>query len=193
MKAPAPDENPSDENPSNELATARLRLRPMRGSDIARTVEVLGDLEVSRRLSRVPHPYTERDARAFLEILARGRADGSIDHFAISLLRDPLETQIGAIGVHDEGDGGTAEVGYWIAPEHWNRGIAREALAAVVRHAFRERSPPRTVLRSAVFATNPASARVLEACGFAQVGETVQRSLATGRDEPSLLFELRRA
>lgn len=175
------------------LITERLCLRPMREADIAATVEALGDLAVSRKLSRVPHPYTEQDAREFLEMIARGRAEGSSEHFAIALRDDPLDRQVGAIGLHGARGSGEAEVGYWIAPSHWNRGLAREALAAVVRHAFFARTPPLSVLSAHAFHANPASARVLESCGFIPVDAGVRtRCRATGIEEPCTRHELRR-
>jgi RimJ/RimL family protein N-acetyltransferase len=175
------------------LITERLCLRPMRVSDIAAMVEALGDLVVSRNLSRVPHPYTERDARDFLEMIARGRVEGSSEHFAIALRDDPLDRQVGAIGLHGAAGSGDAEVGYWIAPAHWNRGFAREALAAVVRHAFFARTPPLSVLSAHAFHANPASARVLESCGFVPVDASIRmRCSATGVEEPCTRHELRR-
>ena len=55
---------------------------------------------------------------------------------------------------------GHREVGYWIAKEHWGRGIATEALAQFLRV---ERTRP---LQAWVAVHNAASARVLEKCGF---------------------------
>jgi RimJ/RimL family protein N-acetyltransferase len=175
------------------LSTGRLSLRPMRGGDLAATIAALDDLEVSRRLARVPHPYTEADARAFLDLVARGRADGAVDHFVIVLRSDPAETPIGAIGVHGAPGSPVAEVGYWIARPHWRQGYAREALAAVVRRAFFDRTRPLEVLCASVHETNLASRRVLESCGFIEVGRCESQCLATGEAVPSLQFELRRA
>lgn len=173
------------------LSTPRLVLRPMRESDVAFTAAVLGDLEVSRRLARVPHPYTEIDARAWLAEVHRLRREAVLDHFMIDLADGQA---VGAIGLHADGPDATdAEVGYWIAPAHWNRGYAREALGAVVRHAFEARAPRLAVLHARAQRANPASIRVLEACGFTEEQATVCRSAATGTDEPALRFTLRRA
>ena len=163
----------------------------MEEGDVEPTVVGLGDLEVSRRLARVPHPYLERDARAFLAILVEGRATGEIDHFVIDLKAGPRA--IGAIGVHGSGtDDGVAELGYWIARPHWNRGYAREAAMAMIRRSFLERDPPLSRLVSRVHRDNPASSRVLASCGFVVIGEEESSSLATGRVEPSVVYELRR-
>jgi len=177
------------------LTTERLLLRPMRATDIDATVAALNDLEVSRRLARVPHPYTERDARAFLAIVERGRADGAMEHFVVVRRDDPMDEAIDAIGVHGEPDAcviGVAEVGYWIARPHWGNGYAREALAAVVRRSFFTRTPPLTLLTSHVHETNRASMRVLVACGFVETGSRIASCAATGVDVPAIEFELHR-
>jgi ribosomal-protein-alanine N-acetyltransferase len=174
------------------LSTERLLLRPMRAADVDATVAALDDLEVSRRLARVPHPYTERDARLFLEIVERGRADGAMDHFVIVRADDDDDRPIGAIGVHGEPGATVAEVGYWIARPHWGNGYAREALAAVVRRSFFTRTPPLTLLTSHVHETNRASMRVLVACGFVETGSRIASCAATGVDVPAIEFELHR-
>ncbi len=50
-----------------ELLTERLYLRPPAAVDAAAIIAIVGDWEVARRLSRVPHPYTHADFRVFLE------------------------------------------------------------------------------------------------------------------------------
>ncbi|MCC7388949.1 MAG: GNAT family N-acetyltransferase [Phycisphaerales bacterium] len=55
-------------------------------------------------------------------------------------------------------------VGYWIAREHWGRGIASRALALLLEEV--DARP----LRAQVAAHNGASLRVLERCGFVITG-----------------------
>jgi 8-oxo-dGTP diphosphatase len=166
----------------------------MHEADIDATVSALGDFEVSRHLARVPHPYTEHDARVFLKIVERGRAEGAMVHFMIVPRTE--RTPIGAIGLHQDMQSRRAEVGYWIAREHWGRGYAREALAEVVRYAFFARAstsniPTINILEAKALETNRASIRVLEACGFLDVGAVDCASLATGTTSPARQFELR--
>ena len=184
-----PDNAPQPISPI-ELQTDRLLLRPMREDDIEMTVASLGDLEISGRLARIPHPYTEADARWWLEETRRGRASGMVEHFMIELR--VTSAPIGAIGLHQDAAGKCAEVGYWIAKAHWSRGYAREALAMVVRYALYERVPVITTLEAKAHESNPASIRVLEACGFLDVGTVECTSLATSGNIPARQFELRR-
>jgi ribosomal-protein-alanine N-acetyltransferase len=157
--------------------------------DIASTVAGLGDFEVSRHLARVPYPYTEEDARRWFEETRRGRLGGASEHFTI-VLRSK-DQPLGAIGWHADATLRRAEIGYWIARPSWGNGYAREALAAVVQHAFFTRTPALDILEAKVHETNPASMRVLEACGFLDVGAVACASLATGTTVPARQFELR--
>ena len=56
-------------------------------------------------------------------------------------------------------------VGYWLAPTYWNRGLATEALAAMVAYA-QDAFPRVRRIQASVYGWNPASGRVLEKCGF---------------------------
>jgi len=58
----------------------------------------------------------------------------------------------------------TAEIGYWLGEPFWGRGIMTDAISAIVPVAFERFAIVR--LQAGVFATNPASMRVLEKCGF---------------------------
>jgi RimJ/RimL family protein N-acetyltransferase len=63
--------------------------------------------------------------------------------------------------------GGRRLVGYWIARDEWGRGIATRALRAFLAEL------PQRPLHALVASTNAPSIRVLEKCGFADVGDAV--------------------
>ena len=50
------------------LETQRLRIRPYREADIPELPPLIGTREVAATTLRIAHPYTEKDARAFLEL-----------------------------------------------------------------------------------------------------------------------------
>jgi RimJ/RimL family protein N-acetyltransferase len=60
---------------------------------------------------------------------------------------------------------GQRQVGYWIAREHWGKGIATAALGQLLEDL------PERPLFARVAADNHGSRRVLEHCGFQPVGE----------------------
>jgi ribosomal-protein-alanine N-acetyltransferase len=62
----------------------------------------------------------------------------------------------------------TAELGFWLGEPFWGRGIMTEAVAELTRWAFGAFELER--IYAEPFATNRASARVLEKAGFACEG-----------------------
>jgi [ribosomal protein S5]-alanine N-acetyltransferase len=117
--------------------------------------------QVGRHLGgSFPHPYTADDARIWL---AKVAAQDPVTHFAIA----GPEGFCGGIGVVLRDDPCTAhdgEIGFWLGRPYWNQGLGTAAVrgfTAWARAAFRLHR-----LSARVFATNAASARVLQKCGF---------------------------
>lgn len=143
------------------LEAPRLRLRRLSEEDIPALVEGAGAWEVARYTALIPHPYTEADARTFLEGAWLDRNANTRHVFAI-------ETRIGGqligcIEIHMSDGGDTC--GYWLRPDAWGQGYATEALLAIARFAFQNAG--KDELCAAVHPDNPASARVLAKAGFA--------------------------
>ncbi|MGC1459117.1 MAG: GNAT family N-acetyltransferase [Steroidobacteraceae bacterium] len=162
------------------LFTARLHLRPPIATDAEAIIAIVGDWEVARRLSRVPHPYGYADFRFFLEQIVVNEPTWAI------VLRETNELA-GAIGMAPHRDGESAELGYYIARSHWGQGLATEAGQAIVRLGIEEIGYPR--LTSGYHADNPASGRVLAKLGFRHVGFSNRECLAEGKDKPSITVE----
>jgi ribosomal-protein-alanine N-acetyltransferase len=76
---------------------------------------------------------------------------------------------LGAVGIYDrDDDGDSAELGYWLLPSQWGRGVMRLALRQWLPQAFEKLE-----LHSVVAYVEPgnlASARLLAAAGFAHEG-----------------------
>jgi RimJ/RimL family protein N-acetyltransferase len=73
-----------------------------------------------------------------------------------------------------------AEVGYWLGHEFWGRGIGTAALRALTTRAFRAHQELRR-LYAVPFATNPASARVLQKAGYRCEGTLRQSVVKDGQ------------
>lgn len=168
-------------SPPPVLETVRLMLRPYDEADIPAIIEICGDIEVSRRLSRVPHPYSEVDARYFLESVATRELV-----WAMTLRSEPLV--VGCVGLAPVGDPAAAELGYYVRRSHWGQGLVTEAAAAVVRHGFDHVGLSHLV--SGHFADNPASGRVLRKLGFVETGRDEKFSLSLGRTALSVAMRL---
>jgi ribosomal-protein-alanine N-acetyltransferase len=166
------------------IVTARLRLRALAEADAPRLAALAGDFRVARWLSRVPHPYPEAEARAFIRARAAEERRGAalvraIDDGALA----------GVVGLEDLG--GMPHLGFWIGVPFQGRGYAGEAAAALLAHAFAE-GLARPV-HSGWFEGNAASARVQEKLGFRVVGRRLVHSVATGDSRPHIDTVLTRA
>jgi RimJ/RimL family protein N-acetyltransferase len=139
------------------LGDSEIVLRPPVEEDIPAIVEACQDPEVAR-WTRVPSPYTEEDARAFLARTTEGGfavVDGRTGEF------------LGMIGVHDIGDS-VGQIGYWTKREARGRGVATRALTLVSGWAFGTLQLAR--LQLITEPGNLASQRVAEKAGFQQEG-----------------------
>jgi RimJ/RimL family protein N-acetyltransferase len=143
------------------LETERLVLRPWREGDEESLVRHANNRKVWINLrDHFPHPYTMADARAWIgRCVAASRPP-------TSLAVEYAGEAIGGAGLLPMADVArfTAEVGYWLGEAHWGRGFATEALRRLTLYAFESFQYER--LEAWVFATNPASARVLEKAGY---------------------------
>ncbi|MES0883086.1 GNAT family N-acetyltransferase [Roseibium sp. SCP14] len=144
-----------------ELRTGRLLLRPVGPEDFDAIVQQIGDFEVAKMLSAVPHPYAVEDVREWFGQNAVCKGDGE-RAFAI----DNGEGLIGVVSVGRSGD--DPEFGYWLGKDHWGNGIMTEAGRAAAAWHFE--SMPDTALVSGALNENRASLNVLAKLGFSETG-----------------------
>lgn len=110
-----------------------------------------------------PNPYTIRDAEAYI------RRANETEPRAVFAVATASEA-IGSIGLMLGADVHrfSAEIGYWLAEPFWGRGIMTNAVKSMMLYAIHELKLNR--ISAAPYATNPASARVLEKAGFSREG-----------------------
>jgi RimJ/RimL family protein N-acetyltransferase len=143
------------------LEDGGLRLRAFRPSDAARVVEACSDERSQHWLGGLPSPYTEADARAWIDSHTEGQALGRTVTWAVTDLADDLvlaAVNVFAITEHD------AEIGYWAHPDARGRGVTTRAVEQVTTWAFAELGLRR--LRIVCAVDNAASRHVAETCGF---------------------------
>jgi len=158
------------------LARGPAVVREWTEGDAAELVAQANDRRVSDTLrDAFPHPYGPEEAQRFLA-MARERVPPSL--FAI-VADGRIAGGIGYVP-HGDVERAGAEVGYWVAASHWGRGLATAALQALTDHAFGAH-PELRRLWAVPFATNPASARVLEKAGYTREGTLRQSALKHGR------------
>lgn len=167
-----------------------VRLTEFSSEDIPTLVELLQEKEIYERTLRIPFPYTEADGREWLAIVERTtRQQGRPVSWAI---RDAGDRLIGGCGFDgfQAGKSHLAEIGYWLAKPLWGQGIMTAVVERACRFAFEEFGLAK--ITAHVFATNPASARVLEKCGFQQEGYLRKHYLKDGQLIDARLYALLR-
>jgi RimJ/RimL family protein N-acetyltransferase len=153
--------------PDPQLTDGVVSLRPWgEPGDVAAITAACNDRAIAEFLDQIPSPYTEEDARTYIEICRIGWRQGSPTNFAIV----EAGAAVGAIGVRwlDGLDAGTAEVGYWMAPGARGRGLCSRALRLVSRWVLEEARAPRLQLRADE--ENLASNKVARNAGFTREG-----------------------
>lgn len=148
---------------SVQLHTERLLLRRYKSSDIKAIVRLIGAREVAATTLRIPHPYTEKDARELLKQLAKDKTQSRFGIF----LRESGEL-CGGVGLNLDLQHDRAELGYWIGVPYWGKGIATEAAREVVRYGFENLGLHRIFANC--YVGNTASQRVLERLGMRNEG-----------------------
>ena len=153
-----------------------IRLRAFGGDDVPRIVEACSDERTQHWLGSMPSPYTQSEARFWLEHIVEGQAGGKKITWAV-VDRD-TDLVLAAINIFDI-DQHDCEIGYWAHPDSRGRGVLRAALRVVTSYAFAELGVARVRVVAAI--ENTASRHVAEANGFTQTGtERMGTVLRTG-------------
>lgn len=166
----------------------RVHLSEFVPSDQTACVEHLKEREIYERTLRIPYPYREADFQQWLKIVEKTTQEqGRSVQWAI---RNEAGLLIGGTGFGDFelGKSHRAEIGYWLAKPYWGQGIMTAVVGKICEFGFSEFGLVK--ITAHVFANNPASARVLEKCGFAQEGFLRKHCLKDGRFIDSRLFAL---
>ena len=170
------------------IDSRRLALRPLAVSDIDRVADYLGDFDVSRMLSRAPHPYDREDG---LEKLRRAEEDAARwpDIEEIGFAIDHEGGLVGAISfraLH-----ATPVIGYWLGRPYWGQGLMGEAVQAALGWLFAMRAV--AAVDASVMQDNPASVALLRKVGFAIIGSEECSSLSRCATVPAIRMRLERA
>lgn len=159
-----------------------FRIRSYRPDDIEGIARHANNPHVAETLrDRFPFPYTWEDAEEWIGAALQQEVE---THFAI----DADGGLIGTIGMKLGEDvyRQSAEIGYWVSEDYWNRGITTRAVRALTDWGFAEFDIIR--MFAYVFESNPASSRVLEKAGFELEGRMRCAVIKQGRLMDQLLY-----
>jgi RimJ/RimL family protein N-acetyltransferase len=171
------------------LETPRLWLRWPRICDAASIHKFCSQWEVARYTARIPHPYPQGSAERFIYAAREANASGRDLTLVMTSVKAKSDA-IGSISLESRGLDRLA-LGFVLAPEAWGKGLATEAVEAMIGAAF-SLTPAIEVVAS-VRVENEASKAVLEKCGFALVGTGLQGAPARGEMVQCHSFRLGRA
>jgi len=110
-----------------------IELRSFNESDIDPIAIYANNVNVTRYMaSRMPYPYTKQDAIWWVE---SGNKEQGLN-YAIDL----GGKCVGVVGVRfgELELQYSAEIGYWIAEDHWGKGIGTEAISKMTDYVFSE-------------------------------------------------------
>lgn len=163
----------SDLKSQVSIETQRLTLRPLRASDAGLITLYAGDIRVAGPTRSIPHPLPPGAAEMLIEnAQSENRSE---DIWVLDGTTTGLPEVVGLLGL-ERLDRNQSELGYWLAPAFWKLGLAREAVAAIIKanplgsdRMFAE-----------VFKDNPTSAKILEENEFTYLGDA--ESFCVARD-----------
>lgn len=156
------------------IKSGRFTLRPLSAEHGDQVVALLDDIEVSRWLTVVPHPYSRADFDGFLSHLAKAPPIGGL------AITDGAEV-LGVIGIDPT-------LGYWLGRRYQGRGVMRQAANALVDHVFRTTDLDQ--ISSGHFPGNHGSRAVLTGLGFQDTG-VIEGTFCQSRNCPEKLIKLR--
>lgn len=137
-----------------------FRLREWKLADMISLAKYINNVKIWNNVrDGLPHPYTLLDADRYIRMV---QAQPYIQNFAVEVGGEA----VGGVGIVPSRDVErlSAEVGYWLGEDYWNRGIMSEAVILLVDYVFRETEIIR--LFASVYDYNHASMKVLEKAGF---------------------------
>ena len=149
------------------ITTQRLTLGALTASDIPTIVSYAGNINIAKNLLNLPHPYQEKDAIFWLNMIHQGWSDESMCIFGIR--SQETKQFIGGVGLHINKSFSRGELGYWIGEPHWGKGYMSEALGAIIKYGFEEKKLHK--IYAIHFLDNPASGKVMIHNGMVKEGE----------------------
>jgi len=143
------------------LTSDKITLRPWKETDLSALVRHADNVNIWINLrDAFPHPYTEESGKTWLTMALAEKNN-------VLLAIEVGGEVVGGIGAIFHGDVYriNCEIGYWLSEEYWGRGIMTKVVNLLVDYVLAN-YPVISRVYADLFSFNPASARVLEKCGF---------------------------
>src|SRR4030095_9927647 len=171
--------------PFPELETERLLLRKLKASDANEMFFLRSDENVLRYLGKEPEK-TIAETEEFINKINNAADENESILWGITFLDGPSIVN-GTICLWNfKKEHSRSEIGYILHPDHWRKGIMKEAINAVVDYGF-------TVLglhsiEALLSPENIASSSVLESTGFIKEGHLKESIYFNGVFEDTAIY-----
>jgi RimJ/RimL family protein N-acetyltransferase len=154
-------------HPDPPLSDGEITLRAKTLGDVDALVAVCNDPAIPR-WTRVPSPYTRRDAEAWIAVSELDlQAGHGIDWLAV----DEEDAVLASLAIqHIRPEQRIGEVGYWVAAPARGRGVATRGVRLVTDWGLNDLGLE--TLEIMTHEDNAASQGVARAAGYEEVGET---------------------
>jgi [ribosomal protein S5]-alanine N-acetyltransferase len=163
----------------DRIVTERLVLRRAREDDLEAMHAVLSNVEATRFWSTPPHASLEETRAWLADMIASDPSES--DDFLI---------EFGGQVIGKAGFFRLPDIGYILHPDYWGRGLAAEALEAVITDVFTHHDIP--AITADIDPANTRSIRLLERLGFTRTGSAERTWFIGGRWHDSLYYALPR-
>lgn len=176
-----------------QLETKRLKLREFKRNDAEKLAKLLNNIDITKYLAVVPHPYTIDDAQDYIESCLKYKQKDEQPGYKFAIEHKQDSNLIGniSIGNHHK-DEGVGVLGYWVGEDYQHQGFMSEALDKVLNFGFDELVYRR--IEALVYTENKASQKLLEKFKFQKEGvrRKGQKVEATGEVHDAIIYGLLR-
>tara|TARA_Y100000310_G_C20113057_1_gene548026 strand:- start:8 stop:562 length:555 start_codon:yes stop_codon:yes gene_type:complete len=173
------------------LKTKRLVLRDIKKSDVKSIIENVNNLNVSRYLLAVAHPYTEEDAGWWINHCAEQQKKKPRESYNFGIVIRPGRSVVGGIGIDQiDRKKGSAHIGYWIGEKYWRKGYVSEAAKRIIDYAFEDLGLRKITIPA--FIENKGSNGLIKKLGFrfVRVKKKGGKAKSTGKVHDENIYEM---
>lgn len=171
-----------------ELKTKRLLLCPIGTKYLSSTHEYASDIENTKYMENLPNKTIE-ETKHFLEGAEKSWNSDTVTIFEFAIISK--DGHIGAIGLHLDSEGSSAEIGWILNARYHNMGYMSEAAKEVLRFAFENLGLKSIYARCDQ--ENKASERVMQKIGMKMVSsEGFRIDRKTGATKKEYRYSIKR-
>jgi len=171
--------------PFPELKTQRLLLRKLEKTDANEMFFLRSNEDVLRYIGREP-TKTIAEAEEFINMINKNVDGNESILWGITFLNDP-SLVIGTICIWNfKKENYRGEIGYILHPDHWRKGIMKEAIKAVVDYGFQVLGLHS--IEAMLSPENIASSSVLESTGFVKEGHLKESFYFNGKFTDTAIY-----